>query len=407
MRIKEVFTNNNRYVWAVVLIFCLTNNFFNYKPIVLSSTFGNIINLLINLCFVVILFKYCFNRQQYGVSKDISRILVMFAFSIFIPFIFWNQSIYYTFRTMGMLFPLCFYFLFIKFKISSKQLAKSIVILAILYSIAELIGLSSYPNNIIGYSDYLTEDVGESSLEQRGIIRLSVPGADFIVFTIFLVLTKFKHQKKYYVFLIPLFVLLLMRGTRTPFLVTSIFTVLYIIHTIRKKILVSIICLIVFLSYQSIYNQILNSDSDNIVVKYAQLTENQMSSGEEDIRITMTKFFFTEFNNNPIKDIIGNGVPSVGKYGDQIAYLGKNRGLCITDVLPTNIFLYFGVVGLVLYSLLLIKVIRTKVSDDCLFSKLMVLYMFAIGPTNVALLSISPMIFAMGLYGIYIGSTKS
>lgn len=400
MKIKEVFN-----IWAVVIIFCLTNNFFNYKPIVLSSMYGNIINLLVNISFVVILFKYCF-QKQYGVSEDISRILKMFAISIFIPFIFWDQSIYYTFRSMGMLFPLCFFFIFLKLNINSKQLTIILVILALFYTIAELIGLSSFPNNIIGYSDYVTEEISEYSIEQRGIIRLSVPGADFIVFTIFLVLTKFKSRKIYYVLLIPLFVLLLIRGTRTPFVVTSIFTMIYIIYNIRKKIIVFVLCLIAFLTYQTIYNQILKSDSDNIIVKYAQLTEAQMSSGEEDIRVTMTKFFFTEFNDNPIKDIIGNGVPSVGKYGNKIAYLGKNQGLCITDVLPTNIYLYFGLVGLVLYSLLLIKVIKTKVSEDCLFSKLMVLYMFAIGPTNVALLSISPMIFAMGLYGVHIGSIK-
>ena len=133
-------------------------------------------------------------------------------------------------------------------------------------------------------------------------------------------------------------------------------------------------------------------------MKYVQLTNNQMDTGEEDIRVTMTKYFFKDFNTNPLQDLIGNGINSVGDYGNKIAYLGQNKGLCITDVLPTNIFLFFGIVGLLLYTLLFFAVLRSKVTPDCMFAKMMVIYMYLIGPTNVALLSISPMIFAMSLY---------
>lgn len=407
MNIRKITSHDNKTVIAIVLLFCLTNRFFNYKPLVLSPSFDNVVNLMVNACYIFVFLKYCIRHQYSSISKYVAAVLIMFAFSLLYPSLFWNQSVYYTFRGMGRLYPLCFYFIFVHFGVSLQQIKKAIIILAVLYSLVELVGVSTYPYNIWGYSDFMTEDAGEASVIQRGIVRLSVPGADFIVFTIFIVLTQFKECRKYYILLVPLFILLIMRGTRTPLLVTLIMTAVYIIAHIKKKFLTASICVLALLTYQQTYEMILNSDSDSIIVKYVQLTEHQMNEGDEDIRLTMTKYFFTEFNQTPLQDIFGNGINAVGTYGNKIKFLGENRGLCITDVLPTNIFLYFGVVGLILYTLMLVSVLRTKVSPKNQYGKMMVIYMYLIGPTNVALLSISPMIFAMALYAVHIGEEKN
>lgn len=385
-------------ILGVVFLFCLTNMFFNYKPLVLSDLFGNVVNLIVNASFVLVLFKMCLKKQKDNVSKFVAAILIMFAVSLIYPWIFWNQSVYYTFRSMGKLFPLCFFFLFQIYKVNVKQMTTAVLVLALIYSLMEIIAINTFPNNIIGFSDYLDTDIADSSLEQRGVIRLSIPGADFIVCAIFWVLNYFKNKKKWYVLLIPLFFMLMLRGTRTPLLVAALMTVVFIMWNIKNKLLIIIVCLFTYFTYQEAYNAALNSNSDNIIVKYVQLTDNQMDTGEEDIRVTMTKYFFKDFNTNPLQDLIGNGINSVGDYGNKIAYLGQNKGLCITDVLPTNIFLFFGIVGLLLYTLLFFAVLRSKVTPDCMFAKMMVIYMYLIGPTNVALLSISPMIFAMSLY---------
>lgn len=406
MSVRKIISNDDKATIAIVLLFCLTNSFFNYKPLVLSSSFENIVNLMINACYIFVFFKYCLRHQSSSISKYVAAILIMFAFSLLYPSLYWNQSTYYTFRIMGRLYPLCFYFLFVYFGVSLQQIKKAIIILAVLYGIVELVGISTFPHNIWGYSDFLTEEAGDVLVAQRGVVRLSVPGADFIVFTIFIVLTQFKECRKYYILLVPLFILLIMRGTRTPLLVALIMTVVYIIAHIKRKFLTASICALAFFTYQQVYEMILNSDSDNIIVKYVQLTENQMNEGSEDIRWTMTKYFFTEFNKTFLQDITGNGINAVGVYADKIKSLGENRGFCITDVLPTNIFLYFGVVGLVLYTLLFVSVLRTKMSPHNQYGKMMVIYMYLIGPTNVALLSISPMIFAMALYAVHIGKNK-
>ena len=154
------------------------------------------------------------------------------------------------------------------------------------------------------------------------------------------------------------------------------------------------------------YNYLLNGNSDDILSNYIKMTEQQIennNTGEEDVRIRMTKYFFTEFNDNILQDILGNGVN-----GANSAYTAKvnacgDRGLCITDVLYPNIFMFFGYIGLLIYGMLFWTVFRLKVSKEGLFARLYILYGLLIGFTNTMLL-LSSFIFSMCLYVLRIES---
>lgn len=399
----------DKCVWGIVLLFCITNNFYNFKPLVISDAYDKLVNLFVNSCFFIFIIYSYYKRHFCPISKCVVLILTMFAISILYPSIFWNQSIYYTFRSMGALFPLCFFFVFYFYRVNTRQMITAIIILCMIYCLFELIALYTYPNNIIGYTDLLKDtDLVQRDIDNRGVIRFNMPGADFVVFVIFFSLNRFRYDKKNYILLLlPLFFILLLRGTRTPLFVVLIMTLVILFYRKDRKWIISLLCLIIFFISIHFNNILLQSKSDNIFVKYIQLTSKQMSTNDMDIRLVMTKYLFTEFNSNPLQYIFGNGINSVGEYGKRIKYIADMWGYCITDSLPANLFLYFGFIGIILYFYLFIVVIRVKVRKDVLFAKWMAIYMFLIGSTNVALLSISPMIFAMCLYVISIGRIKS
>ena len=194
-----------------------------------------------------------------------------------------------------------------------------------------------------------------------------------------------------------------MRGTRTPFFATIALCVGYFILSIKRKWIAIVVGLVIYAIASFGYNAILNSKSNNPIVNYIQLTESQLDNGDADIRVQMTNYYLRTFNDgNILKNILGNGVPGFSSYGDIIQFNGEKQYYWVVDVGFTQIFVYFGIVGLFLHLRLFICIIFSKISQEALFAKMTMLYSFIILPTNNMLLS-RPIVIAVTLYVIFIG----
>lgn len=406
----------HRPEWIIVLIYCILNAFFNNYYVQTKIPFyGGIAILFFSLLLILYFKRILKHINGNNITSMASKLLMMFILSIIWAFILWGQLPWSSMIVMGSIggvFPLLVYFILQKYKISTQTLVKAIIIIYILYVICYLIGLCTLPTPLFGYSKESTIEDLANSLAQRGVIRLGVPGGDFVILIIFLILTRYKNKKLFYLLLIPVAITLLMRGTRTPFFATIIIAFIYYLWQIKHKWIIIFIGIIMFICSGPIYQIMLNSDSDNAVIKYVQMTSHQVKRSnekEEDIRIEMARYMFTEFNkNNILRILFGNGVPGYnGNYAKVIERLGDKRDYYPVDTAFTTIYVYFGIIGLILYAQLLWIVIRTKVTSEGSFAKLYIFYLYLISPANSALIFSGALTLGIALYIIQQNQIKT
>jgi len=406
----------HRPEWIIVLIYCILNAFFNNYYVQTKIPFyGGIAILFFSLLLILYFKRILKHINGNNITSMASKLLMMFILSIIWAFILWGQLPWSSMIVMGSIggvFPLLVYFILQKYKISTQTLVKAIIIIYILYVICYLIGLCTLPTPLFGYSKESTIEDLANSLAQRGVIRLGVPGGDFVILIIFLILTRYKNKKLFYLLLIPVAITLLMRGTRTPFFATIIIAFIYYLWQIKHKWIIIFIGIIMFICSGPIYQMMLNSDSDNAVIKYVQMTSHQVKRSnekEEDIRIEMARYMFTEFNkNNILRILFGNGVPGYnGNYAKVIERLGDKRDYYPVDTAFTTIYVYFGIIGLILYAQLLWIVIRTKVTSEGSFAKLYIFYLYLISPANSALIFSGALTLGIALYIIQQNQIKT
>ena len=401
----------DKQAWHIVFLYAIWSRFFNFYLFSHFSYWSKIEELIILVLTIYLIPDILNGLKEKGITKNVSLLIVMFLFSTFWALLFWGQSLYTSIRGLtSSCLLLVFFFLLKKRKISIESLINAIVILCIIYCICLSIALITFPNCIFGDFSYTqnTIDDYERTLESRGALRLPVPGSDFVILTIFILISKYKNQTKMYIWLLPLFIFLLQRGTRTPLFVTTLIVFIYVIAHIKNKIIVAVVAACVYSLISLLLPVIIKSDSDNIIVKYIKTTNEQIETSqneEEDIRIKMATYYLSDFNNgNLLRDFFGNGVPSgvSSEYGNAVNKNMKNNKFFMEDVGFVQIFVWFGIIGYIIYSKLLIKSIKVHKTQDTEFGFIYIIYLFLILPANCSLTN-QPIFFAISLYALYIG----
>lgn len=406
----------NKKIIYVILAYLFMYKFFNCIYVSNVPNFNGL--TVICMILVSILAASFVKRDLFksDICGIVAKIIMMFIVSALWTYVYWGQSIsdsYFSIFSVfsGGMMPLVFFFIFQKYNFSQEDAIKCFILGGVLYSICLIVGLQTIPEPLFGFSG--ADDIEkayESSLDQRGVIRLNMPGADFVIMLIFLVLSYYRHKRKYYFLLIPLFILLILRGTRTPFFCATFIGIIYFISKIKNKFWVGVLMFAAYISIFAVSEALLKSDSDNAIVKYVQMTNNQIENNNEseDIRVEMAKYMVSEFNTTPLAYITGNGVPGrYGSYAKTMIKLGDNKGYYVVDVAFIHIFIYFGIVGLILYALLIFNVVRTKIPEKYDFAKLYIYYLVLIMPTNCSIVSMSSFMFAIALYIVYISNEKT
>ena len=197
-------------VWVIVLFYCFYTQFFSAAFFVNMHIYKDLVTI-VDLFICAMFVPYMIRSHKDIVSRQVWILCLMFVFGLIWGWLYWDEGLYTglkaTFRAQGV-FTLLFYFIYKKFQVSYQTLTKVIFSIAIIYSSCYIIGVLTYPNQIFGASLNFDESSFEKTLEDRGVLRLFLQGADFIVIAIFYLLVRFREKKICYLWLIPLFVML-------------------------------------------------------------------------------------------------------------------------------------------------------------------------------------------------------
>lgn len=125
--------NSKKTIWIIVVIYCILNVFFNnYYLQTKIPSYGGIAILFFSILLITNFKRIIKNLGGNNITSIVSKLLMMFIFSILWVFILWGQLPWSSMIVMGSLggvFPLVVYFVLQKYKISTQTLVKAITII--------------------------------------------------------------------------------------------------------------------------------------------------------------------------------------------------------------------------------------------------------------------------------------
>ena len=354
--------------------------FFQFEPYVKLGSILTFIDIAFAIYFLIIFMRHGINMKKTPAWKSITIFYVIFLFSIFNAYFQSGQALYYGLRGIAYTYMNIGFFYYLSYKrVPMKFLIKLCWFMLISYITALLISYIQYPNNIFGYrasldSAEMLESL-EKGFESRGVYRFSFLGGDYIALMLFFVIMQRKRFKHSTILILALLVMTLLRGTRGPITATLVLSILaYIISNkskLKNIIYVSLICL-------SVYILAINIPfTSKIINSITETTENEIDAyGNENVRLLSFAYFTIEFNEGrTLPMIIGNGVPTKGRYFDKVA-AANNIGLYENDIEYIQWYLFFGFVGLVALLYWGITFLRLKIPKEYTFIKIFIAYIF-------------------------------
>lgn len=361
-----------RKEWVLIIIYTVISfQFYLY------AGFNNTIIKLPVFLTIPIMFVFCWktfiNHTNNKLFQLMKWIIISTVISIFSAYVFWGQSIILGYRAIATGLTLVFYFYLYKRKPSINSLETYIFIFGILYCVLWLYAMSKFPVPVFGFNEdgEVKEDIS------RGMIRINFIGRISLIFAYFLSLNKYYVQKKkvYLVIAILFFLFIVMQVTRQLILWTALVTVIYVFQKNRKLLYLSI----VFVISLFLLGKTITFSQDSVIGTMITLTEEQMSNnqqGNEDIRVTEYRYFFTEWSRNIITDIIGNGLPhGSSSYGKYLTKLQEQQKLYLSDVGYGQIFVVTGWMGLFLYLMLFIKCCLIRMPEELMYAKMFMIFL--------------------------------
>jgi hypothetical protein len=285
-------------------------------------------------------------------------------------YFFWKQDLMLSYRVTAVFMAIIFFFFLLHAKPNLSYIEKVIWFFCILYIALWLYGLLMAPNQIFGIENENGID------DSRGIFRLSIQGRAFVVLSFFTAISKYVEtkKKKWIGIFIFLFIIICMQVIRQVIafsLLTGLFYLLRKNKYIWLWLSLAVIGMIAFGS--------MKIDNKSIIGKMVVLSQDQVQeqqSGNENIRITEYRYFFTKYSKNIVTHIFGNGVAhSESEYGKIENKLAQNKALYASDVGYGEIFIRFGLLGLLFYGLIFYRVIKQKVQKKYMYAKLFILYL--------------------------------
>jgi hypothetical protein len=163
-------------------------------------------------------------------------------------------------------------------------------------------------------------------------------------------------------------------------------------HVIRQVIFFSLIISLIYLLKKSFWfwitvtlfsliyiNHQIDNKDESVFGNLITLSESQLQehrTGEENIRVSEYRFYFTDYSKNIITKLLGNGVyHTESEFGRRELYLNKVKKYYQSDVGYAAIYAKLGAIGLVLYFAIFYKVLKQKVSKEFMYAKLFLIYM--------------------------------
>lgn len=339
--------------------------------------------ILVRICFhTMYLFvffftlKELFNRTTSIYHRMAKYIFVCFVISSFTAFCFWDQGLVSSYITYINTFSgYMYFFILYRIKPAPAFIIRVVVVYAVIWMMAYCIAFASLPNVIFGDSE-LDWDMS------RGFYRIKILGGGFVFLAYYMAINNAyeKKSKKWGVWALALFCIIVMMLTRQLIVITVVVTTLYFMLKSFKAIarLVIVVAAIVLLVIPQFVSQTDTPLNTMYELTVTQMVENDV---EEDVRMKGVKYFFTEFPNNFVTAIFGNGYAnpdsSYGKW--ELTHCFMNAYIR-ADIGYIGLYITYGILGLAVFFVVFYCCFRAELPDEMQYIKL---FMFHIAMANV------------------------
>jgi hypothetical protein len=239
--------------------------------------------------------------------------------------------------------------------------------------------------------------------ETRGI-RIFINGIGFLYLGLFVCINKFVETKRFFWIFISggLFIIIIFHLTRQAILFSFIIALYYLLRNSKQ--------LWFYLSFMTVllYGSNMTFNKDSALVPLIEYTEKQIEaqqSGDEYVRISDYRYYFTEYSKNIITNIFGNGAPhKESAFGKREKQLQTSKSLYVSDVGYAQLFVWYGGLVLLLYLILFYRVVKQKVPAKYMYTKLFLIYVLFTGITSDSILKftieISMCLFILEYYNL-------
>jgi hypothetical protein len=242
---------------------------------------------------------------------------------------------------------------------------KLIVILGILFIIIFLFSFWVYPKIFFGELDQHDES--------RGFQRIRTDGIGYLFLLSFYSLSEFLLKRRFLFFLIYFLTLActVMSLTRTYI----IFLILFSIFFIFKKSNFFTVAIVILITLAAFY---VITQMKFYKILAAQ-TASETGDIKDNIRMQSVDYYLNDFSPNSISKILGNG-QAVGNsdYAALIDFLERQRGLYTSDIGYIGLYVKLGILSILSYIILIFQTLKTSVSEESLYSKYFLGFIFTI-----------------------------
>lgn len=308
----------------------------------------------IGLLGIILIIKFLYMKEinfPKHFNLEIFLIFLGVAVSMVMAQVGHDQSLGTTFIAQRFMYFYLVYWALHAIKISAEDLEKIIVWMGVTFSVLYVIQFILYPTVV--FDVRIAED--------RGTIRIFMPGFTFLVLAYFLVMNRLFESfsvSRLLSFLLFISILVLM-GTRQVIFSVLLLTIMNVLFSQRVKSKV----LIVFLLLGSIVPVIIVFQE--IFISLVELSKNQSENLAENVRIRATVFFLTELFPNTYAYLTGNGADSTNStYGFMIQMYKDAYGFYQSDIGIIGDYTKFGVAFVLGAFIIIFKMIFGKLNPE-------------------------------------------
>lgn len=314
---------------------------------------------------------YSYKEISFHKHRLMTLLLLSTIISMTMSIMLWNQSGLATIKAFRTYYLVLIFYVLCKRKADTGEVEKALVLLAILYLVCWMYQISQVPDLVFG-----NDQSGDlANTESRGFYRFWIPTKENMPILALFMYELFRRTKKnVFLILMPVcFIIVILHVGRQMIFWSFVSIVLLLIYNYRKRWLTLTISTVA-LYYVSIL-LINNIDTIDLL---SQMTTSQVQYANDDIRTKCMEFFWQQSTSNPIGFLFGNGV-AWGGNNEAFASFIRNaqyKGYYLSDIGYVSLLYNFGILGVIVYIALFIKMMKLKVEDKYIYLKFYMIYIY-------------------------------
>jgi len=334
-----------------IIILC-SLSFYN---VTFLGTLARYFNLLGVVLIIFLIFLFIIYGESGQFKKHFTWPIILILIGVLLStgfcYIFYNQSIFYTFWEQKEMFLYLGYFMVHLMKPNPKEIERIIGVYAIVFIVFYFVQYMIYPVEIFNVDMW----------QNRGTIRIALPGITFLIIGYFLFFQTFLQTNKFLHFLRCFLILLIavLLGGRQLISVLVLMTIIILILSkrIKNRFLIYLLVIIGLIPLYFIFY--------NIFHELIKATFVNVNRGSEDIRLKALRYFLLDSFPNTISYLTGNGAPSeTSNYGRGISTIAGKYRFFLSDIGIIGNYYLYGMFFLVGVLLIFFRITLLKISSN-------------------------------------------